>query len=77
MSGIASWCNGSTRDFDSRNTGSIPVGADWRFIMLECETCEYYNSDDGYCTALTCDTLDCDEPLPCEKEDSDDDILRL
>ena len=45
--------------------------------MLECETCEFYDKEDGVCTAFVCDGLDCDTPLPCEKEEETDDILRL
>lgn len=34
--------------------------------IMECETCEYYDHEDGRCTAFTCDPFSCDEPLPCE-----------
>ena len=36
---------------------------------LECEKCKYWNTEDCYCTWLSCDGLDCDEKLPCESED--------
>ena len=35
----------------------------------ECENCEYYDHDENVCTACDCwPVMDCDTPLPCEKE---------
>lgn len=37
--------------------------------MVECENCDYYNADDDVCRACECwPYLDCDAPLPCEKD---------
>lgn len=38
--------------------------------MIECEGCEYYDKDEGYCTALICTPFSCDELLPCEETDA-------
>ena len=37
---------------------------------MECETCKYYDKDEGYCTAFICTPLSCDELLPCEEADA-------
>jgi len=37
---------------------------------MECEGCEYYDKDEGYCTALICTPISCDETLPCEETDA-------
>ena len=37
--------------------------------MIQCESCEYYDSDENYCTYFICNPFDCDESLPCEQED--------
>lgn len=36
--------------------------------MMECTQCEYYDTEEGICTAFVCDGLDC-TPLPCELEE--------
>ena len=33
---------------------------------MECNKCAYYDKDEGYCMAFTCDPNQCDEELPCE-----------
>lgn len=35
---------------------------------MNCEECEYYDQDEGYCKWLACDGLDCDEKCPGDKE---------
>ena len=37
---------------------------------MECENCKYYDNDEGYCTAMICTPIDCDEVLPCEETDA-------
>lgn len=39
--------------------------------MDQCENCKYYDVDDGYCTAMVCTPISCDEPLPCECGETD------
>ena len=39
--------------------------------MDECEGCKYFDKDEGYCTALICTPLSCDELLPCECGETD------
>lgn len=38
---------------------------------MECEKCKYYDIDDGYCKAMICTPLNCDELLPCECGETD------
>ena len=38
--------------------------------MIECEVCEYYDKDEGYCTAMICTPISCDDILPCEETDA-------
>ena len=38
--------------------------------MTECDFCKYYDKDEGYCTALICTPISCDELLPCEEMDA-------
>lgn len=33
--------------------------------MMECDNCEYYDHEEGICTAFECNGIDC-PPLPCE-----------
>ena len=40
--------------------------------MIQCELCEYYDSEDDRCTFLDCDMENCDTELPCEREDTDE-----
>jgi hypothetical protein len=37
--------------------------------QIECSQCKYYNNEDNYCIALSCNTLNCDELLPCETDE--------
>ena len=37
--------------------------------MEECKECKYFDQDEGYCTAMICTPLSCDELLPCEETD--------
>ena len=37
---------------------------------MECENCKYYDNDEGYCTAMICTPISCDEVLPCEETDA-------
>ena len=37
---------------------------------MECEGCKYYDKEEGYCTALICTPISCDELLPCEETDA-------
>lgn len=39
--------------------------------MDECRMCEYYDDDEGYCKALICTPISCDELLPCECGETD------
>lgn len=34
---------------------------------MNCQECEYYNTDLEECLAFVCDGLNCDYTLPCEK----------
>lgn len=34
-----------------------------------CNGCEYYDAEEDYCKALSCNPFNCDEPLPCEIEE--------
>ena len=38
--------------------------------MIECDNCEYFEKEEGYCMAINCTPLNCDEPLPCEETDA-------
>lgn len=38
---------------------------------MECEKCEYYDIDEGYCTALICTPISCDQIMPCECGETD------
>ena len=37
--------------------------------QIECAECKYFDDEDNCCTALDCNVLNCDDPLPCETED--------
>jgi hypothetical protein len=39
---------------------------DGRCDMTECETCEYYDPEEGICGAFECNGTDC-PTLPCEE----------
>ncbi len=38
---------------------------------IDCKKCPYYNSYENCCDWLECDSLDCDEKLPCEGDEDD------
>jgi hypothetical protein len=37
--------------------------------QIECQQCKYYDTENINCTALDCNILNCDEPLPCETDE--------
>ena len=37
---------------------------------MECDGCRYYDEYYGYCTAMICTPISCDDPLPCEETDA-------
>lgn len=40
-----------------------------KMYQTECSECKYYDEEDDNCTALDCNTLNCDDPLPCETDE--------
>lgn len=39
---------------------------------VNCVGCDWYDHEYNFCSYLTCDGTNCDEKLPCEKEDEND-----
>ena len=40
-------------------------------LRTDCDNCKYYSQEDGYCTAMICTPISCDELLPCECGETD------